>query len=783
MFYTINLQSQTIVIKGNIKNFNNKNIEFATIQLLFNSTTVKSALSDSLGNYYIETTKKGKCKLLTNMLGYLPVQKEIVLRNDTTINFTLQVDTTILDEVTVFGQKNLIQAKSDRFVVNIGGNIETKGKETTDILKQLPTVNISDKSLNIFGKSAVIVYINDHIVRLNGQSLLSYLNSLPPDIIESIEIISTPPAQYSAEGNVGIIKIITKKNISPGWKEYFKTVYVQNNYSSYLLSAFASYRGKKIFFEGSIRGWNSSNLNQSNYYSYFPNETVTTFNPKKWNSNNYEAQASLGYDFNKRSTIIADFQIPLYNKVTITDIKNQTNFINPANNQTDSTIYSNGKTMQDNYTYNTELFFKHLFPNQKSYFTASTAFLNNQTKSVRDFSSIIKIGNTELPTEDYSTKGNYNYNILTSKLDFSFPLLSFAINTGLKLSFIKTNSDNKFFNVIGNNYFLDTSSVNKFDYTENVQALYYSMEKNIAKWSFKAGIRSEITQTTGHSLITNEQHNENYINFFPTIYISHKLNSKNNISLNYADRIERPPYQFLNPFKWYITKYDYAVGNPFLKPSYIKNIELIYLHNNTFSTKLYYTYQNDKIGRYVILDSLNINNQIQKADNFLNINSYGINIYKFIKLFNRLETVLQGDFSYSEYLSNRKEFSDISGINGEVTMNNTLHINEKIQAVCNIEEHIPGLYDYRNTNNFFKLDIGLNYINSKKGFEVRFFINDILKTANPEYSYISGGIKQIYRNYYDTRLTGIVLTWRPGNWFNKSEKINNPSNIDEKQRL
>ncbi len=776
------LYSQTS-IKGKVINTNGKPVEFATVQLLFESKNNQSAITDSLGNYYLEATKKGNCELLTICLGYYSGQKKITLKNDTTVNFVLQVDTTILNEVTIVGQKDLIQAKSDRYVVNISGNIETKGKETTDILKQLPNLNITRQSLNIFGKSSVIVYINDRIVRLQGQSLLSYLNSLPPDIINSIEIITTPPAEYDAQDNVGIVKIVTKKNINPGWKEYFKAGYIKNTYSSYMISAYANYTGKKMFFELSLTNGNYSYLNQSNYYSYFPDETITTFNPKKWNYIGTNAQLSFGYDFNKNSNIIVDFQIPFQNKETISDIENKTDFIITDNNQVDSTIYSNGETNKNKYTYNSEVFFKHLFPNKKSYFTANTAYLNNYTQNSRGFTSITQINNTNIKTDDYYTEGSQNYNILTSKLDFSFPLFGCTVNTGLKLSFIETYSDNNFYNTINDENILDTALSNQYNYTENVQALYYSMEKNLKKWSFKIGVRSEITQTIGNSLKTNEQHNNDYIDFFPTVYVTHKLDNKNRFSFSYAKRIERPPYQYLDPFKWYITKYDYAMGNPFLKPSYINNFELKYFHNNTFSSKIYYTYQNDKIGRYVVLDSLNIENQIQKTDNFLNVYTFGVNVYKFLKINKWLETVLQGNFAYSDYTSNKKDFSDISGINGTAIMNNTIYLNENFQMVCNLEENIPGLYDYRTMNNSFKLDIGFNFLYSKKGFEARLLVADIFKTANPEYHYVSGGIKQTYKNYYDTRMLKIVLIWRPGNWYNKTSKISSPSNIEEKQRL
>ncbi len=782
VFYTCNLHSQ-VSIKGNIKNVNGDPVEFASVQLLFDATYHQSALSDSLGNYSLEATRQGDCELLTTILGYSTIRKNFTLKNDTTINFVLQADSICLQEVTILGQKDLIQTKSDRIVVNIGGNIETAGKETTDLLKQLPTINVSDESLNIFGKSAVHVYINDRIVRLEGQSLMSYLNSLPPDIINSVEIISTPPAQYEAEGNVGIIKIVTKKNIQPGWKEYFKAGSIQNSYLSYMVSAFVNYTGDKMFFEGKINNGKYTYLNQSEYYNYFPNQTITTFNPKKWSNLGSDAQVTFGYNFNENSNIIVDFQAPLVNKETVSDIENQTSFINPNTNHTDSLIHSNGETTKNRYTYNSEVFFKHLFPNKKAYFTASAAYLNNYAHNRRSFTSLTQIDNTELTTENFHTEGNLNYNILTSKVDFAFPLFSCNVKTGLKLAFINTASDSRFFTVMNGSDNLVPSLSNKYNYTEHVQSVYYSMEKNIPNWSFKGGIRSEITKTSDHSVVADESHENNYINFFPSVFISHKLSTGSRLSLSYAHRIERPSYQLMDPFKWYISKYDYAVGNPFLKPSYIRNGELTYLLNNTFSTKLYYTNQTDKIGQYVILDSLNPLNQIQQADNFLNVNSYGVNVYKLLKLFSWLETTLQGDFYYSEYISNREEFSNIYGVGSTMIMNNTIFLNKSFQMVLNFEERLPGLYNYRTMKNYFKSDIGVNYINSNKGVEVRLLVSDIFKTANPEYYYVSGGVKQVYQNYYDSQLLRLVVSWRLGNWFNKSSQIDLPGNIEEKRRL
>jgi hypothetical protein len=72
-------------------------------------------------------------------------------------------------------------------------------------------VKTSDEAISIAGKSNVAVMINDRLLNLNGQELINYLKTLRSDDILKIEVITTPPAKYDAEGKSGLINIILKK--------------------------------------------------------------------------------------------------------------------------------------------------------------------------------------------------------------------------------------------------------------------------------------------------------------------------------------------------------------------------------------------------------------------------------------------------------------------------------------------------------------------------------------------------------------------------------------------
>jgi hypothetical protein len=238
----------------------------------------------------------------------------------------------------------------------------------------------------------------------------------------------------------------------------------------------------------------------------------------------------------------------------------------------------------------------------------------------------------------------------------------------------------------------------------------------------------------------------------------------------------------LDPFKWYISKYNYSVGNPFLTPSYIDNVELTYLLGDSFQTSAYFTAQRDMIGSLVVLDSLDCLSSIEIANNYLDANSFGINIYKSIRPTAWYSAIIQGDFKYQNYHSNRSEFQSISGFGGMVTMNNTFSIGEMFQVTCGLSDNIPGLYNYRKYKNSFQADIGVTFIHSRSGITIGILASDIFKSSSPEYYYVSDGVKQVFNNYYDSRSILLSFKWRFGNWFNRTV-CTSSSNDEERQRL
>ncbi len=111
----------------------------------------------------------------------------------------------------------------------------------------------------------------------------------------------------------------------------------------------------------------------------------------------------------------------------------------------------------------------------------------------------------------------------------------------------------------------------------------------------KLGLRLENTISKGNQVTTDQKFGRNYTQLFPTAYVSFDANEKNNFSVNYGRRIERPDYADLNPFYFFLDKYTYQSGNINLSPQFSHNIELSHTYKGNFTTTLNYTKATDLI--------------------------------------------------------------------------------------------------------------------------------------------------------------------------------------------
>ncbi|MDR1814346.1 MAG: TonB-dependent receptor, partial [Tannerella sp.] len=119
-----------------------------------------------------------------------------------------------LAEVEVVAQKKQIIYKLDRKVIDASSSLLASGGTAVDILENTPSIRVdAEGEVTFRGSSGFAVYVDGKPSVFSGTQALQ---QIPSGQIENIEIITTPSARNDTEGDVGIINIITKKNLQQG---------------------------------------------------------------------------------------------------------------------------------------------------------------------------------------------------------------------------------------------------------------------------------------------------------------------------------------------------------------------------------------------------------------------------------------------------------------------------------------------------------------------------------------------------------------------------------------
>ena len=645
--------AQSYGLMGKVRDQNNEAIPFASVFLLRSSDSVlvKGTSADDYGNFELTNVPKGLYFLQASYIGWASKNMVLDISNDVTIGaIIIAQESEELEEVVVTANRPQVERKVDRLVFNVENTVLSQST-SWDILKQTPGVIAMQDELQIRNQAAT-VYINDRKVQLSGEEVRNLLENYQGENIKSVEVISNPPARYDAEGGA-VLNIITSKNISLGYKGNINTTYTQGVFSKYNFATSHFYKTKKL------------NLNIS--YAFVPRKDITKLTSEtnfindtgiysKWLADFSETKrlrthvvgAVLDYQFDERNelNITSNIQLSPYREY---DSRQNTVMLNRLNT-VDSTFttLSPEDEVKDNIS--GDLTYKHSFKENGSLLMNGhyTKFDLSRIQNVN--SNYFDPDGTFIRDFNFLTDANQDIEIATAQIDYAAIFGSTNMEAGLKGSFISSSSTLDYFSV-NNGLVLDPSLSDSFLYDENVYAAYTSFSHDWEKWSVKAGLRAEHTQSTGTSLALMTINNLEYFELFPSFYLLHNRNENHSFSFDYSRKLRRPRYQDLNPFRTFINENDFVEGNPNLLPNFSNNFNLNYTLNQEFFFDFYYRDNGNFISRLSFQDN---ENQILReiTQNVLESTSYGFDfnygksitnnwyLYSYISIFHEDETFL-----------------------------------------------------------------------------------------------------------------------------------------------
>jgi hypothetical protein len=591
--------SQKLVVKGIIKTQDNIAIPYCNISLRSNDKTfIEGTYSNKDGYYSFDNLEATTYHLKITAIGYNDYHQQINLDKQTrTLDIVLPSKIENIDEVQISAKKPTVIQESDRLIFKVANSILSE-RNTWEILKNTPTVFIDQDQVSLRGEKTAI-YVNNKKIQLKESELKSYLEGLSGDIIESIEVMDNPPAKYDASSN-SIINIVLKKKTTLGYKGSVNSAIKQRTYASYNFGTNHFYTTKKwdLFLNYSYAP-EKFIITMDEYINYYNNENQID---SKWNSfytltyqqESHNAIFNADYKINKDNKLVLSTSNYFQPENTITTLSNG----EISNNESIITQKYNAKSLTATNSKNLFYALDYIkdFHKKGENLTLGIAYnyydnINNQNINT------IYLDKDDVFIDENKFKVNSNQivNIYTSQLDYTLPLKDkFKFETGAKISQITTLNNNNHLNYYDNNYVIDDTKTDEFDYNELNYSLYTSLSKKWKKWRGQIGLRGEYTKTEGNSKKLAIISKDDYFKVFPSLYLSYTPSKKHTFLVNYGKRIERPKYRQLNPFQSYYSDFTVSIGNPKLLPAIKHKLDFVYMYNRKHRLSLFYEYQLDK---------------------------------------------------------------------------------------------------------------------------------------------------------------------------------------------
>lgn len=730
--------AQEAKISGIVIDISGNPIPFANVVLhTADQKVIKGAITNDSGRYTISPVSQGTYFIKASFLGYKDyVTEEFELIGDKELpKIQLEEVSEGLDEVTVISKKPTIVREADKLIFNVENTIASTGS-AWEILKRTPGVVMKQDGLTV-RNNAVDVYLNDRKVELSFDEMQSLFESVGGDHIKSIEVIANPSAKYDAEGGA-IINIVSSKILYAGYKG---TVAARGTYGIFPKHYFGTshYFKRKnlnIFFNYGYSPLKKTKLDEG-FVNYQTGNTPIS----RWDQNLERKTWTKAHNAN----LIIDYQLSKNQEISFSAIglysPNEFDFVRSQ--------YSISSFVDDSFDINTTSSLDSEQKNLALDLTYSYSFENGNLRTNAHYTSYNRDRSQRL-SSIYSDDANavfrnvslrssalQDIEIYTGQVDYTTQVGEVELETGGKVSVINSRSTINFLNIQNDDPSngLSQAQNDDFLYDENVYAGYAIISKDINKWSLKGGVRVEQTNSVGTSLILNQEVDLDYLEWFPSAYVQYALSENHSFSLDYSRKLDRPRYQDLNPFVYFLNENNFSRGNSGLLPSFSHQFNFNYSLLGEYFFDVYYRDNGDNILSLSLQDNVNEVLRTEKQ-NAVDSKSWGLDFthgrsitkwwyfYTYMSLFHEEETFIALE-SDNEIVTN-----DVNGFYGSFSNFLTISKDKTFTGEISLaysSKFLFGSYIQEATTD---LTIGVKKTFWNKRAALTLSVNDVLNEAN-----------------------------------------------------
>jgi outer membrane receptor protein involved in Fe transport len=480
----------------------------------------------------------------------------------------------------VTAQRDVVQMQPDRTTYDVHDIPSTKGGTALDVLRNVPSVDVDiDNNISLRGNTGVVVQINGRPSALKGSQLGNFLEQLPADAIDHVEIIPNPSARDDADGVAGIINIVLRQKpdagtsgsatLGGGTTGHVDTG-VNGGWQHGPLSAFGNYtllRDSRPRYDAIFRQDRYETplnyLQENGTRTQIPLINTVSGSGTYQPSDHDELSADALYSQRREwETQGINYQT-LDSVLTLTDLTDRHSRDVNHEGSADAALSFKHGFAQKSHTLSSELRFEEHFEGgptdilDQALWPASAppTTVLQQTRTVWTHSSTTSL-----------------------KVDYVRPLArGLRLETGYKGYFerIRTTQNVQNFDSTLSAMVTDSTQTSDFALDELVHDVYGMVVGHVGRLQVQGGIRAEHASATFDLRARDQRYDNPYNSLFPSGLVAFAVDDANQLKLSYSTRIKRPDDpDLLDPTPHALDALNISVGNPFLRPEYIRALEL-----------------------------------------------------------------------------------------------------------------------------------------------------------------------------------------------------------------
>lgn len=784
-------QAQTAV-KGRITNEQNGPIEYATVLLrqAQDSALVTGGTTTNAGVYFFGAVKPGQYIVTAQFVGYISASLTLNVEDEkdslTLPDLVLKEDAQMLKEVVVQGQKPLFEQDGERIILNAQNTVIASGGTAIELLGRAPGVSIDQNDqITLNGRAGVTVMIDGKMTYLPATELAAMLRSMNANHVASVEIIANPTTRYDAAGNSGIINIILKKNswegfnasttLGGGYGQYGKVNASTNlNYRSGKWNHYLNYGYSFNRRFAIVEIDRQSIRDHQTIYFQQQSDRIQEFSASTW-------QAGSEYQWNDRNTITLSTSGSLNDRNVVSETS--TRILSDLKSAADSTLSIGSNQDYAWHTIAATMGYKHQFK-QKGHELTMDIDYSNYKFSLNDVIDVSEYNQDASLKNQYTvlTEQPTSFDIFAARVDYVKPLTSTTtLELGAKHSRVNTVSDVLYTNNQHGEYEPDPVRSNDFRYEEEISAGYFNIKTRLAGVTTQVGLRAEQTAYTGHSEKEDSKIARRYFRLFPNINLSREFSKNYRMSLSYSHRIDRPGYNDLYPFVYFLDPFSGQQGNPLLLPQLTHNLQLSQTIAKDYTITFGYNNVTQYMAYVIVLNDDRVSGYATRK-NLDNHYNYSVSAMAPIRVGSRWTINASLNIFYNRF--NTELFNEVYTLE---RLSGLANISQTITLPWGLTGEVTSVYAAPNTVGLFQnkamgsLNVGLLKQLLDKKLSVRLNITDIFQTNRLRNSIIyPDGFDMKTLNQVETRVVRLNVTYNFGK--NSGKSIRKRSAQEDEQK-